>query len=59
MTQRESKTFAANLATFVRLRMAHVERSALAVRCTGDGSMIGPDACIEWIRARNQTEVRR
>src|SRR6516162_3792220 len=41
MTQRESKTFASNLATFVRLRMAEVPRSALVVRCTGDGSMLG------------------
>ena len=41
MTQRESRTFASNLATFVRLRMAHVERSALVVRCTTDGNMIG------------------
>jgi hypothetical protein len=41
MTHRESRTFASNLATFVRLRMAHVERSALVVRCTADGTMIG------------------
>src|SRR5262249_50478312 len=41
MTARESKTFAANLATFVRLRMADVPRSALVVRCTSDGSMLG------------------
>jgi hypothetical protein len=41
MTSRESKTFAANLATYVRLRMAEVPRSALVVRCTGDGSMLG------------------
>ena len=41
MTTRESRTFAANLATFVRLRMAEVPRSALVVRCTGDGSMLG------------------
>jgi hypothetical protein len=41
MTTRDSRTFASNLATFVRLRMAEVPRSALVVRCTRDGSMLG------------------
>jgi hypothetical protein len=41
MTSRDSKTFASNLATFVRLKMAEVPRSALVVRCTSDGSMLG------------------
>jgi hypothetical protein len=41
MTSRDSRTFASNLATYVRLRMADVPRSALVVRCTGDGSMLG------------------
>ena len=41
MTTRDSKTFASNLATFVRLKMSDVPRSALVVRCTHDGSMLG------------------